>query len=296
MFISYSSKDEGLVRRFLASMKAKGFKCWFAPDEIKEGEYGGKIIRSIKSAGTFLIFCSSSSVGNKKENITHSAHCLRELKIAEKNQKSVIALSLDDTLPCNNESEHFEYHLTSNYNWIDIRQWAAIEAYEDFGTELVRLAEVGLFSSENVDRASSAALISKAKTYMGDGSWSIAKNCLGENFNSSDVSSLADLLRIACRISMKGITRLSKQEADALCEELLSRLEGPHAAMASYILLCLLEDYYSETRTVTPRNKAEMIKAISQVKEWGKLSYADLKALRGIPKNYVRFNSSWFAN
>jgi hypothetical protein len=295
VFISYSSKDEGIVRQFIIAIQNKGIKCWFAPDEIKHGEYGDKIIRSIRSAGTFLIFCSSFSVGNRKNNIAHSAHCLRELKIAEKNQKSVIALSLDEALPSNNESEGFEYHLTSNYNWIDIRQWVAIEAYEGFANELIKLIESGILDNKDVDKASTTALISRAMNYMKEGRWSVAKKCLRGNFNSPNVASLAHLLSIACGISEKGIARLSKEEADAFFEQLSIKLEGPYKAMASYILLCLLEDYYRETSTVTPRNAGELQKAIAQIQQREKLKYGDLKAFHGVPRNYVKFNSTWFS-
>lgn len=295
IFLSYSSKNEAIVRRFLSAAVEVGIECWFAPDEIKQGEYGEKITQNIKASEAFVIFCSSFSVGNRKKKIPHSPHCLRELKLAEKYGKNIIAFSLDDTLPRSYESEGFEYHLTENYNWIDIASLIETGGYNRIVKELNRLLKEGRLSNESVSGGLEKVRLEKAREHIKEGRFSQARRRLSQGGLRDESSSMTDLLRIVCDIAEKGIARLSKKEVDRFFEELFERAGGSHSAMASYILACLVEDYYGATSTVMPREKRQVRKRIDEAGQRGKLSYDDLVVLRGVPRSYLRFNASWLA-
>lgn len=76
-FISYSSKDEEFARRLHARMRQEGLRVWFAPEDMKGGDYfSDQIDRAIRVYDRLLLVLSEYSMA--------SNWVIREIKRARK--------------------------------------------------------------------------------------------------------------------------------------------------------------------------------------------------------------------
>lgn len=65
LFISYSSKDDLLATRLHADFQAKGVRCWFAPHDLKPGNYVRKEIdKAIHMQDKLLLILSKDAVSS----------------------------------------------------------------------------------------------------------------------------------------------------------------------------------------------------------------------------------------
>jgi TIR domain/Pentapeptide repeats (8 copies) len=66
VFISYSSDDESISKRLHADLQANGVRCWFAPHDLKPGDYfREKIDEAIHLQDKLLLILSEKSVTSK---------------------------------------------------------------------------------------------------------------------------------------------------------------------------------------------------------------------------------------
>lgn len=66
VFISYSSDDESISKRLHADLQANGVRCWFAPHDLKPGDYfREKIDEAIHVQDKLLLILSEKSVTSK---------------------------------------------------------------------------------------------------------------------------------------------------------------------------------------------------------------------------------------
>ncbi len=90
IFISYSRKDTNFVDSLRARLGEENYRVWIDRGGIPGGkEWKGEIVTAIEECGVFLFVLSSSSVRSK--------HVKRELAIATKRGKTVIALEIKRT-------------------------------------------------------------------------------------------------------------------------------------------------------------------------------------------------------
>ncbi|GER89736.1 hypothetical protein KDW_38980 [Dictyobacter vulcani] len=62
-FISYSSKDEEFAQRLYADLQARGVRCWFAPENLRGGDwFADQIERSIRVYDRLILILSEHSV------------------------------------------------------------------------------------------------------------------------------------------------------------------------------------------------------------------------------------------
>ena len=62
-FLSYSRKDQAIAERLYADLQSKGVRCWYAPHELKPGDYyREKIDESIRMYDKLVLILSSHSI------------------------------------------------------------------------------------------------------------------------------------------------------------------------------------------------------------------------------------------
>ena len=107
-FISYASSNRDQVVPIVASVEAGGIDLWFDRDGLKPGtNRAGTIVRAIKSSERFCLMCSAQSFA--------SDHVRREVYLADKYQKPILPVRLDDALM----PEDIEYFLIDR-QWLDL--------------------------------------------------------------------------------------------------------------------------------------------------------------------------------
>ncbi len=106
VFISYSSKNKKIADEICAKLEADGIRCWIAPRDIEPGNYGGSIVKGIKSSRVFVLVLSQHS------NVSKHVH--NEVEIAHKKELTIIPFRIRDV----DLSPELEYHL-ANKHWIE---------------------------------------------------------------------------------------------------------------------------------------------------------------------------------
>ena len=65
-FISHATADKAEADRVVASLEARGLRCWIAPRDMRPGiEYGAEIINGIKRSKSLVVLLSSVSVTSR---------------------------------------------------------------------------------------------------------------------------------------------------------------------------------------------------------------------------------------
>lgn len=102
LFISYSSKDESIVRDVLEELTSKNISYWFAPSELEGAKHDEEIVPAIKNAKIFLIFLSQYS--RPRFDIEASQWVRAELLTAIDYKKCILPIKLDMSVdePTNN--------------------------------------------------------------------------------------------------------------------------------------------------------------------------------------------------
>ena len=94
IFICYSSQDEKIARKIYRDLIDKGFKCWFASEDMRIGERIRYIIdEALLNSDKFLIILSNNSI--------HSQWVEHEVELAfekERNEKAtnIIPIMIDN--------------------------------------------------------------------------------------------------------------------------------------------------------------------------------------------------------
>jgi hypothetical protein len=125
-FISYSSKDEEIVLKYIKKLKARVGKenVWFAPEKISGSKfYAKEIVKAIEKSKAILLFLSKNSLT--------SPHVLRELNLAVSKGKKIYPLRIEDVFP----NDEFGYFLNT-IQWIDIFKE---EDFDNFLDEIFRV-------------------------------------------------------------------------------------------------------------------------------------------------------------
>ena len=107
VFISYAHQDRTVANAVVATLEARGIRCWVAPRDIIPGEdWGEAIVDAIKAAHALVLIFSSSS--NESEQIK------REVERTVHQGIAVIPFRIEDVLP----SKTLEYFISTQH-WLD---------------------------------------------------------------------------------------------------------------------------------------------------------------------------------
>jgi serine/threonine protein kinase len=108
IFLSYSARDDAIVRLAFEKLEATGLRCWFAPRDVPPGEfYAGQIIQALRESRFVLLFFSVHS--NASEQV------VREINFAVSQRLPMLVVRLDQT----SLSDDFEYLIRIN-QWLDL--------------------------------------------------------------------------------------------------------------------------------------------------------------------------------
>lgn len=95
-FISYSSKDESFANRIYADLRARGLRCWYAPEDLKIGDSLRRSIdRSISLHDKLLLVLSKASIASQWVEQEVETSLLRE---REENRTILFPVTLDKTI------------------------------------------------------------------------------------------------------------------------------------------------------------------------------------------------------
>jgi len=115
VFISYSTKDKVVADAIVAALEQQGFRCWYAPRDIKPGAgWGEAITDAIGECKIFVMVFSKNSNQSKR--------VLEEVFFAISEEKSVIPFRIENLDP----TGAMRLHL-SMLHWLDAYQpsWRA---------------------------------------------------------------------------------------------------------------------------------------------------------------------------
>jgi hypothetical protein len=107
VFISYSSKDEHIIRDIVNYLKSENIECWiYKKNQIPGTIYSKNIVDAIKKSKVFLLFLSNNS--------NNSTMVLNEVAEAATSEKPILTYKLEDIEP----SKELKLFI-SIYYWID---------------------------------------------------------------------------------------------------------------------------------------------------------------------------------
>lgn len=89
VFLSYASEDQGPAWAVVATLEARGIRCWIAPRDVVPGsEYGAAIVEAIDTARVAVVVFSRAT--------NRSHHVRREVERAASRGIAVVPLRLED--------------------------------------------------------------------------------------------------------------------------------------------------------------------------------------------------------
>lgn len=157
VFISYSSRDEGIVRERVRQLSTRGVVCWLAADCVPGGEDFAKLVEDAIAESKILLLMAT-------HNAVSSREVLRELVLADKKRVPVVPLVLEANLTL---EKGFDYRLAGKQSIAAVTPeapWlaAVLRAIEYYGNN--RATD----SSEAVVSARTRAVSSGLLPYMAD--------------------------------------------------------------------------------------------------------------------------------
>ena len=88
-FISYKAEDAENARWLRAALESRGVLCWLAPGSIPSSStYAQEVVSAIKNSSVFILLLS--------EKVQESHWISRELEIALKSRKTIIAYKIEE--------------------------------------------------------------------------------------------------------------------------------------------------------------------------------------------------------
>lgn len=111
LFISYSSKDEAIVKEVLQEFTEQNISYWFAPSELEGAKHDEEIVPAIKNSKIFLIFLSQYS--RPRLNMKASQWVRAELLTAIDYKKCILPIKLDQSV--DEETENLAFKSLPNY-------------------------------------------------------------------------------------------------------------------------------------------------------------------------------------
>lgn len=124
-FLSYSSTDELIVKRLHAELQAKGVQCWFAPHDLKPGDYVRKEIdQAIDMQDKVLLILSESAVNSGWVSHEVELALAREIRLQ---RKILYPIRLDNVVL--QSTSHWANTLLTTRHIGDFTNWTDPQAY-----------------------------------------------------------------------------------------------------------------------------------------------------------------------
>ena len=130
VFISYSSRDKEVADLLCAALERRGLRVWYAPRDIREGNYAGAIVQAIRDCTHFVPIISEHSM--------RSEHVLNEIDLAFDHLSDGVSI-----LPLRIDREdlraEFQYYLKRQH-WTDAALPPMERRVNDFADRLLGTA------------------------------------------------------------------------------------------------------------------------------------------------------------
>jgi hypothetical protein len=134
LFISYASQDEAIAQRLHADLRKKDVPCWFAPHDLKPGDYfREEIEKAIHIQERLLLILSKDSVISKW--VKYEVNRARNREI-EQDRTILYPIRLDDTVL--NSTSGWAADLRAYRHIGDFTGWQDGAAYEEAFTKLLQ--------------------------------------------------------------------------------------------------------------------------------------------------------------
>ena len=138
IFISYSSKDENIVRAISNALESEKIRCWYASRDIDVGSnWASSIVDAIKESKAFLLVFTDDS--------NASGQVMNEVHLALDNGLTVIPFKLTKSAP----KDGMAYFL-ANVHWLDAVDTPEEEAVQKLVSRVKRtLPSLGSTECDN---------------------------------------------------------------------------------------------------------------------------------------------------
>ena len=114
-FLSYTTHGDTHVAELLRDeLKRRGYRCWYAPDNIRTGDYASKIVEAIRKCTHFVCIISN--------NANSSFHVVNELDLAFNRLNdgiTILPFMLDNNIPLNDSFSYYIARMQWNYGYPD---------------------------------------------------------------------------------------------------------------------------------------------------------------------------------
>jgi hypothetical protein len=133
-FISYSSKDQEFAERVHADLQDKGFRCWFAPEDLKIGDrFRQRIDEAIRLDDGLLLILSERSV--QSDWVREEVEACLERESREK-KPVLFPVRLDDAVM--EAGQAWAASIRRQRHISDFREWKQHDAYQNALERLMR--------------------------------------------------------------------------------------------------------------------------------------------------------------
>ena len=114
-FLSYTTHGDTQVAELLRDeLKQRGIRCWYAPDDIRPGDYASQIVEAIRKCTHFVCIISS--------NANTSFHVVNELDLAFNRLNdgiTILPFMMNNDLTLNDSFSYYISRMQWNYGYPD---------------------------------------------------------------------------------------------------------------------------------------------------------------------------------
>lgn len=114
-FLSYTTHGDTQVAELLRDeLKRRGIRCWYAPDDIRAGDYASQIVEAIRKCTHFVCIISS--------NANTSFHVVNELDLAFNRLSdgiTILPFVMNNNLTLNDSFSYYISRMQWNYGYPD---------------------------------------------------------------------------------------------------------------------------------------------------------------------------------
>ena len=244
IFISYSSKDENLVKQVVEVFKLNDISYWFAPEQLVGKKHDEEIVPAIKNCKIFLIFLSENS--RPREGFATSEWVRDELLTAREYKSFIQPVKLDQTV--DHETNNLMFKGLPNY--LDM-------TVGNFSSALLILKEliINLLTDDNYKSKENHLLsffeskvtfiIKEIETHLQNGYHELAERSLKSNSFVYDYDpEYSRLLEVIIKLSFKPVKDMNYNVIENFVQVLHSLRSSKYENIVYYLEAMIVKSYF----------------------------------------------------
>lgn len=293
IFVSYTTRDELIVRNTLEILAKSKISYWFAPNDICAGEkHTEVIIPAIKNCKLFIVFLSKYSRPYGENNNDISEWVKDEISVARDYKKHIIPIKLDSTV--DKPTSDLLFARLGNYIDFDSTSF-------ELGTKKLEKRIKYLLEDDNylkkeinyIDKESELNLLDDIANLIKANSIASAEETLKNNHNLRNTNQKHyKLYETIILMSKKFLKDLNAYDIDLIIENIkfLKTTDFLHYAL---YLEALLVEYYFNFNCIR-NSKTQNLNLIRELAQRNKkLSVSDFKLLQSIQTLNNKIKLEW---